>query len=243
MTNELIPADVFGEVSTQVGDDADFAGLSSPGFLQRLELKSKGALIDMGKVKPGHYAVIKSSDDADDLGDSIDVLVLARRPKAIDMSDSDQIVVTYDRDSELFRNIEKRSEQPDSQCQFGVSFLVAERSTAKLYEFFCGTKSSRREIGTISDYMRLTKEQIKARGLKDVEPHGPLPMTLKSKRVENKKKKWSWFVPVVSPCSNPFSVDQIPPAEQIKDEIEKFTTIGEDTPEVKTGEGKKRRAR
>lgn len=241
MANDLIPADVFGEISTQVGDDSDFEGFAS-GFLKRLELKSKGALIDLGKVKPGHYCVIKSSEDADDLGWSVDLLVLARKPKAIDMSDTDQIVISHDRNSEVFKYIEKQSEVRDSRCQFGATFLVVERSTAQMYELFCGTKSSRREIPTISDYMPLTAAQIKSRGLKGVKPHGPLTLTLKSKRTENKKKGYSWFVPVPQACSNPFTVDQIPPPEKIKEEIEKFLTPDDSDPEVEKGE-KKGRAR
>ncbi len=203
MSESLIPADVFGEISTQVATDEDFDNLgSSSVYLRRIELKSKGALIDTGKVKPGHYCIIKSSEDADDLGDSIDVLPLARRPKAIDMNDMEQIVVSYDRNSDLFKDIEKRSSQTDSRCQFGASFLVVERSTGQLYELFLGSASNRREVGSISDFLPLSEVDIKRRGLTGQKPHGPMPITVKSKRVENKKKGWSWFVMVPKPCSN-----------------------------------------
>jgi len=219
---DLIPAGVFGDVSTQVASDDDFAGMESGGFLRRIELKSKGALIDRGVVKPGHYCIVKSSEDADDLGDSIDVLPLARRPKAIDMNDTEQIVVTYDRGSELFADIEKRSSQQNSRCQYGASFLVAERSTGQLYELFLGSASNRREVGTVSDFLPLTKADIDRRGLKDIDPHGPLALTLKSKIVENKKNGWTWFVIVPKPCSNNFTKDQIPSVDVIKSEIDKF---------------------
>ena len=53
-------------------------------------------------------------------------------------------------------------------------------------------------------------------------PHGPLALTLKSKRVENKKKGWSWFVMVPKPCSNAFTKDQITSTDAIKEEIGKF---------------------
>lgn len=245
MSDALIPADVFGAVSTQTADDSDFADLGSGGgFLRRIELKSKGALIDTGKVRPGHYAIIKSSEDADDLGDSIDVLPLARRPKAIDMNDSEQIVVTYDRKSDLFKDIEKRASQPNSRCQFGASFLVVERSTGQLYELFLGSASNRREVGTVSDFLPLSAQDIERRGLTDVEPHGPLPLTLKSKRVENKKNNWSWFVMVPKPCSNPFTQGQVPSPDVLKAEIEKFLNPDDgNKPEVQpkdSGSSKKR---
>lgn len=220
--NDLIPADVFGEVSTQVASDNDFADLGSSGFLRRIELKSKGVLIDKGKVGPGHYAVIKSSEDADDLGDSIDVLPLARRPKAIDMNDSEQVVVTYDRQREIFKDIEKRSGQPNSRCQYGASFLVVERTTGQMFELFLGSASNRRIVGDVSHYLPLSAADIERRKLKDTEPHGPLPLTLKSKFVENKPKGWSWFVMVPKPCSNAFTKDQIPSTDAIKEEIGKF---------------------
>lgn len=242
MSNELIPADVYGDISTQVGTDDDFAGLgSSSQYLERLELKSKGALIDTGKVKPGHYAVIKSSQDADDLGDTIDILVLARKPKAIDMNDPEQIVVTYDRHGDVFKDIEQRAGTPNSRCQYGATFLIVERSTAKCYEFFCGSASNRREIATLSDYMPITAEQIKARKLEGKKPHGPLALTLRSKRVENKKRGFSWFVPVPMPCNNPFTAKQIPSTDTIREEIEKFLKPDERGPEVESG--KKGRAR
>lgn len=236
MSNDLIPADVFGAISTQVGTDEDFADLgTTTKFLQRLELKSKGVLIDIGKVKPGHYAVIKSSEDADDLGDTIDILVVARKPKAIDMNDPEQIIVTYERHGDVFKDIEQRAGKANSRCQYGATFLIIERSTARCYEFFCGSASNRREIPTLSDYMPITAEQIKARQLEGVKPHGPLALTLKSKRVENKARGFSWFVPVPKPCSNPFTAEQIPPADVIRQEIEKFLKPDENGPKVESG--------
>lgn len=245
MSNDLIPADVFGEVSTQVASDDDFSDLSSSKFLRRLELKSKGALIDTGKVGPGHYCVVKSAEDADDLGDSIDVLPLARRPKAIDMNDTEQIVVTYDRQSDLFKDIEKRSSQANSRCQYGASFLVVERTTGQIFELFLGSSSNRREVGTVSDFLPLSEADIKRRSLSDKEPHGPLPLTLKSKRVENKKKGWSWFVIVPKPCSNPFTKSQIPAIDVLKSEIEKFLNPDDgNKPQAEPAkDGKKSRAR
>lgn len=245
--NDLIPADVFGDVSTQVASDDDFASMESGGFLRRIDLKSKGALIDKGIVKPGHYCVVKSSEDADDLGDSIDILPLARRPKAIDMNDTDQIVVTYDRGSDLFADIEKRSSQQNSRCQYGASFLVVERTTGQLYELFLGSASNRREVGAVSDFLPLTEADIKRRPSlkKGTKPHGPLSLTLKSKRIENKKKGWSWFVIVPKPCSNQFTKDQIPTPEVLKAEIEKFLNPDDgNKPQAEPKEeGKKSRAR
>lgn len=242
MSNDLIPAEVFAGLPAQMGDDADFQNLAqSTEFLRRIQLISKGKYVDSRQVQPGNYAIIIDGGNAQDIGDSIDVLVLARRPKAIDMSDVEQVVVSYDNKTDLFQDIAARSTEQDSGCQYGVSFLFAERSTAQLYEFFCGTSSSRREIPTISAYMAVTAAQIKARGLKDVEPHGPLPLTLKSKNV--RRKTYSWFVPVPQACSTPFTAKQLPKPEAIRKEMEKFVVPPEDETTVVKDDGKKRRAR
>ena len=120
-----------------------------------------------------------------------------------------------------------------------------ERSTGQLYELFLGSASNRREVGTVSDFLPLSAQDIERRGLTDVEPHGPLALTLKSKRVENKKNNWSWFVMVPKPCSNQFTKDQIPSPDVLKAEIEKFLNPDDgNKPSVEPADkGGKKRAR
>jgi hypothetical protein len=241
MSNELIPADVIGVV-TQVANDEDFADLGKSGFLQRIELKSRGELIDTGVVKPGHYCISKGNGEAEDIGASIDVLVIARRPKAIDMTDKENLIICYDRKSDVFRDIEKRSYEQNSHCQFGASFLVVERSTGGLYELFLGSKSNRLETNTISAAMAISPEKAEQLGEK---PRGPIPLTLKSERITKKKEGWSWFVIKPTPCSNPFTKDQVPKAEVIKDEVKKFLDpdSGKKQDVKATEPGKEKRAR
>lgn len=247
MSNDLIPADVCGEV-TQVGSDADFDAMASGGFLRRIELKSKGKLVDKRIVQPGHFCIPKSADEADDLGDSIDVLVIARRSKAIDMSNTEQIIVSYDRQSDVFKTIEAKSGEKDSHCQWGGSFLVIERSTGQPYELFLGSKSNRKEVPTISGFMPVSQAEIdryKKAGKepRSKEPRGPLPLTLKSKLVENKKTGWSWFVIEPKPCSNAFTKSQIPSPEVLQEEVRKFLNPDEGKSEVTAKTGEKQRAR
>ena len=75
----------------------------------------------------------------------MDLLPLARRPKAIDMTDMEALVISYDMESEEFKRIAAKSAESDSHCQYGPSFLVYERTTGRFLEFFCGNKSSRIE--------------------------------------------------------------------------------------------------
>jgi hypothetical protein len=243
MSTEIAKVDYSQLPSTQVGTDAAFDDLAKGGdFLGRLQLFTKGKAIDRGLIKPGHYGIPVSEDEVTDLGDSIDLLVIARRPKAIDMTDKEAIIVVHDHESAEFQRIAVQSNEKESHCMYGPSFLVYERTTGKFYEFFCGSKSTRTEAKKIYPFMPVSQADIKSRNLTDVEPHGPLPMTLKSRYIE--KGSYSWHVPVVQKCSVPFKNE--PPAEAVIKEIGKFLTFkdGEQVEKVTEPEGgKKKRAR
>ena len=49
---------------------------------------------------------------------------LARRPKAIDMTDAEAMIVNYDPESEEFKRIAAQSMEKESHCMYGPSFLV-----------------------------------------------------------------------------------------------------------------------
>ena len=222
--NALIPVDLDQLPSVQIGSDEDFEQIAkSSDFLGRLQLYTKGKAVNRGLVRPGHYGIPESDEEVIDLGDSVDLLVLARRPKALDMSDTEAVIAVYDVKSAEFERIQAQAGERDSHCMYGPSFLVYERSTGRFLEFFCGTKSSRAEAKKVFPFLPLTQPAIDAmaeRGedVSNLQSHGPLPMTLKSKLVE--KGTYSWHVPVVQKCSTPFS--KLPKPEVIVREIQKF---------------------
>jgi hypothetical protein len=226
MSNELIPADVMtGLPSTNFDNDSFEEVAVSSEFLQRMQLISKGKYVDSRQAQGGDYAIIVDSETCKSLGTEIDLLVFDRRHKAIDMSDAGQILVSYDPKSDLYQDISARSSEQDSGCQYGVEFLVAERTTAKLYGFFFGTKSLRRALQDMYAYMPLSEDDIKRRKMpKDTKPHGPLPVTLTSKNVRSKDGKFSWFVPEFQDCSTPFTKGQLVTPEKLREELIKFRT-------------------
>jgi len=202
----------------QMGSDDGFDGLAKGGdFLGRLQLYSKGSAINKELISPGHWGIPEGDDQITDLGKTVDVIPLARRPKAIDLSDTDAIITNYDMDSKEFRRIETASAEQNSGCMYGTSFLVYERTTGRFLEYFCGTKSTRSESKKIFPFLAVTAEDIVKRGL-NVEPHGPLPLRMNVKLVE--KKKWSWHAPVVVKCSTPFNT--LPTRGQVLREMERF---------------------
>ncbi len=114
----------------------------------------------------------------------------------------------------------------ESHCLYGPSFLVFERSQGVFLEFFCGNKSSRSEAKNICSYLPLTQADIDARAARgeDVNglvPHGPLPLTLKSRLVE--KGPYSWHIPLVAKCNEPFT--NLPGMDQITKEIAAFLAV------------------
>ena len=223
----LVPVNLDQLPSTQIGSDDQFADLAkSADYIGRLQLFTKGKAVNRNLVRPGNYGIPESDEEVIDMGDCIDIIPLARRPKAIDMTDSEAIIVNYAPDSAEFKRIAEQSLEKESHCMYGPSFLVFEKGTCRFLEFFCGNKSSRSEAKKVYPYLPLTQADIDAKAAKgddagDLAPHGPLPLTLKSRLVE--KGTYSWHVPVVVKCATPF--EKLPPMERIVKEINAFLTI------------------
>jgi hypothetical protein len=229
--------------SVQIGSNDDFDAIAkSSEFLGRLQLYTKGKAVNKGLVRPGHYGIPESDEDVLDLGDSINLLVLARRPKAIDMTDTDAVICVYDVQNPEFQRIQAQSAEKESHCMYGPSFLVYEESSGRFLEFFCGSKSARSEAKKIFPYLPLSQAAIDTLAAKNEDTtglvaHGPLPLTLKSKLVE--KGTYSWHVPVALKCVSAFT--RLPKPEATVREIQRFLTIqGDQGTTVKEPEGKKR---
>jgi hypothetical protein len=233
MSKEHFPLDPKQLPSTQIGSNAQFADLvKTVDCLGRLHLYTKGKAVNRGLVQTGRYGIPESDDEVTDLGDAIDLLPLARRPKAIDMTDSEGVIVSYDPDTAEFKRIAATSLEKESHCMFGPSYLIYERSTGRFLEFFCGNKSSRIEAKNLYLYFSLTQTDIDAKAARgeDVSglvPHGPLPATLRSRLVE--KGTYSWHIPVVVKCEKAFTP---PPMDRIVKEIASFLRITHAYPQI-----------
>jgi hypothetical protein len=214
----LIPASFDQLPATQIGSSEEFDDLAKGGdFLARLQLCSKDKYVVSGLIQAGHWGIPESADEIVDLGKSIDVIPLARRPKAVDLNDKDAIITSYDVESSEFKRIRAKAGTQNSKCMFGPSFLLYERSTGRFLEFFCGSKSTRAEAKKVYPFLAHTAEDIAARDL-NIDPHGALPFTLNNKLVE--KKDWRWHAPIVVACSTPFT--NSPPRANIIREVERF---------------------
>jgi len=191
--NALIKTD---ELGVQKYADDDFDKVASGGFMPRIQLMtSRSKACEAGDFPINHYALVKGKTPVD-LGEDVDCLVIAWRPKAIRM-DEDFLAV-YDPQDEEFKKIAAASSEPNSGCMYGPEFLVYLPEEEEYTTFFLGSKSARNEAPNL-------KSQIGKAA------------TLSSQKIQT--KKFTWFAPKVTQCSSPFTV---PDMESIKEAADKF---------------------
>ena len=180
----LVLVDLEQLPSTQIGSDDQFTDLAKSGdFLQPLAALHEGQGGQPQARRPRQLRHRGQCDEqVKDLGDKIDIVPLARRPKAIDMTDNEAIIVSYEPGQHRVQ-ADRRAVggEGKSHCMYGPSFLVFERKTASFLEFFCGNKSSRSEAKNIYPFLPLTQADIDAKAARgddvsNLEPHGPLPL-------------------------------------------------------------------
>ena len=134
MSNDIATQDAGSLMNlgnTQVADLSKYGKETT--FLKRVQLFTKGKLVDKGKIRGGHYGVLEGDDQVTDLGEAIDILILAARDKALDTTQDPPLAV-FDENDDVFADIVERSKGSDSGCMWGPSFLIFERNTATLYE-------------------------------------------------------------------------------------------------------------
>jgi hypothetical protein len=213
----------------QIGNDSDYDNAASTKYLQSLRFFSKGD----DTVGPGHYGV-KSGTTTDDLGDKIDVMVFARKMKAIDFSTANVIEVN-DTKTDTYQDVKQRAQTYGSNCMEGPSYLLYERRTGQFYELFCCSADLKRLSAELATYMRVTEDDVArweaaGKDVTDIEPHDFLPATLTKRKQGG---KYSRQVPISTECSLPFT--NLPVAETIVSEIGKFLTVRNDGVAVRSG--------
>jgi hypothetical protein len=243
--NELIAVDLASIPTTGLSVTSDIfqAVAKSGSFLERVQLYTKGNAIDNGLIAPGRYGVPRGDDVIQDLGNEMDILPVCCRVKALNMQDRDNIITNYDSTSEAFRAIKELGDKPNSNCMYGPTFLVFERSSGQFYEFFCGTSSTRKEAPKIGYYLPKSAADAEtlSRTLSRPVSTSPEVCTLKVKYI--KKPTYGWHVPVCVPCSSPMT--NLPSREVILEEIAKFMAMKSTEAEVVAAEDAtaRRRAR
>lgn len=210
------PKDAAITASQAGGDIEAFAKTVQSGdYLPRLQLMSSNSdKCKTGDFPVNHYALIRDQTFTD-LGQEVDILVIAWRPKALEIDE--ELITSFDPESSTFKSIEERSVQPNSGCMYGPEFLVYVPDNKAFATFFMGSKSARKEAPNV---------------------HAKLQMagTLSSKLIETKRYKWQ--SPIIKGCSTPFDV---PDQTDLQAEVDKFLNPKETDLEI--AEGTEERAR
>lgn len=200
-------------------DEKTYEDIASSGYLPRLQLvTSNSTVAKEGKFPINHYAVVDNSV-YHDVGSEVNVFVLSWRPKALDLS-NDNIVVSYDPTSELYKTIKEGSREKDSQKMFGPEYLVYIPSSDKFATLFMGG------VTTIKESPHL---QANLKG----------KVTLSSKMIETKKYKY--FSIKVETCTA--NIQFNPDPEKFQKVINEFNNPKDTELQVASTEAKSDRVR
>lgn len=206
-----------GEVPTVYGDDDFDAATKTGDYLPRLQLMTSQSEICKGGDFPiNHFAIVRDQNHKD-LGESVDVLVIAWRPKAIEMAE--EIISIFNPKDPEFARIQALSGEKDSRCMYGPEFLVWVPSAEQFATFFMGSKSMRREAPTMRNLVKKAA-------------------TLKAHKIQN--AKYTWYSPKINPCTTIF---ELPSDEELAEEYKKFIAPPVKTVERVSEEDKSTRAR
>lgn len=186
---------------SKYGDEV-FDGLGASGWLPRIQLMvSTSAAVKKPVTQGGgfpvnHYALVKGKTNHD-IGEAVDILSVAWRPKALDMNDD--IVTIYDPEDSEFKRIQTQSNEKDSGCMWGYEFLCWIGDLGEWATFFMASKTARNEAPSLKGLINKLA-------------------TLRSHYIET--AKFSWQAPQVVACSTPLKI--MPTRGALVEQLEKF---------------------
>lgn len=197
-SNQLVP---MGSLAVgKYADDSAFGEIAtSASFLPRIMLmQSTSELVKDDKAKQGHFVLVQGKDQYTDLTKEAIVLPLSWRPKAMDMSNLEQIITVYKHDDPEFKRIMAKSEEQNSNCMYGPEYLVWIPIVQVFASYFMSSKTSRRAAPQLKALLGRAA-------------------TLKSEKIV--AKKFSWFGPLITICSQQ---TQAPTLDAVNTEVTKF---------------------
>ena len=195
MTETKKPTEALVKVDSK-HDLAVFNGLVEGSSFKRFQLMgSNSDIVKQGKFPMGHFAIV-DGQEMDDVGDSVDCVIVDWRPKA--MRIGEEMVVIHDAEDEEFKKIIAESDVQDSGCMYGPEFLLWLPEKG-FVPYFLNNKSARYEAKAMFSLLG------KAATIKSVLVKG---------------QKYSWHAPKVKPCTVPF--DNMPTEDEFNAELEIF---------------------
>jgi len=194
------------------------------GYAPRLQLVSTGSsgLVEKG-VSVGNYGLV-DGDNVSDLGDSLTIIPLVRLDKAVDFSDSEEVVSAFGEDNPEFQRIKGEVDENgyDSGCMYGPLFLAFLVETCQFVELFLNNKSGRNVADDFNPFLPIGKEVAESL---NVEPRAPQPVQLTSvllPRKPSKKTRHKWHAIEVAAHEGPLNVAEPPSQEALQKACDNF---------------------
>jgi hypothetical protein len=209
---DLIPAGVGGEIATMSPED--FALVSTAGdFLPRLQLYGgNSTAAKEGKIGIGCFGIVRAKDTIEDLGKTVDVIIVDGRAKALRVEKDNTIITKFDPNDVEFKKIMAESNIKDSGCMYGPEFLLYVPAAEAFVTYFMSSKTARRVAKNV--YARMRKGA-----------------TLGAELI--KTQKYSWHGPTCVSSSAPF--DNLPTEDEFRDAAAKFKAEKPSEVETVTG--------
>jgi hypothetical protein len=211
MTDLIIP-----NTEVAVAQDIDRVMGNGGGFLGRLQLLTANSEpVKKGQVRANTWAYLGSDDEMIELGQNVDVAVLAVRPLALDITNSPPVAVhdmavVNGQPTGLFAEIMARSTNPTTKSKnmYGPQFLMYVPVIQKYAGYFMGSPTARNEANKVKVLLNNFA-------------------TLGSKMI--KSKDYEWAGPAISVCS---VKHDLPPIPELQEEIRKFMDFPKAQPAV-----------
>lgn len=210
--NELVPSELPDLPIQEYAADEKLLGelITATTFLPRVQLMGGTTeLAKQGLIGPGRYALIRSKDSFDDLGQQVVCLPLSMRFKAMRIPGDGNVFSYHNPMTEEFKKVMADSELENSGCMYGLEFLAWFPEQRLFATVYLNSKTNRRQAPAFKALMQEKKGA-----------------TLKVEFI--KKGKHSWHGMVITQCSTPF---ELPPLEDILLEAERFAKPKDSTVE------------
>lgn len=155
------------------------------------------------RINAGNFILRKSKTEFVDLGDSIDVLVVDWRPKAMRVDKAtNKIQFEFDKDSSAFQEIQEAAKNRNQGNFWGFEFLIYLGDYGEFANLFCNNPTLQNVArGELVHYLRKTT-------------------TLKSILLKKEATNFQWFAFSCSECTAPFQTPL--DLEQLKSKTYKF---------------------